>query len=163
MIEAPHTLHTYSRSTLYLYEVFLHLLQWLVFIWMQPKPDMCFASQSQWQSLESLLVSHLQLQCAVVGYDWGILPTSYSYQVFVIECIIIFYLLPFSHHLLWYMTGLLVLLYLKSEKSNFYWVHQCWGDGQTRRSTAGKGKSNGGGLIRRGVVPWPWLCDWRRR
>ena len=30
MFEAPHTLHTHSRSTLYIYKVFHCLLQWLV-------------------------------------------------------------------------------------------------------------------------------------
>ena len=29
MIKTPHTLHTHSRSSLYIYEVFQHLLLWL--------------------------------------------------------------------------------------------------------------------------------------
>jgi hypothetical protein len=51
---------------------------------MQPQPDMCLVSQSQWQSLEleSLLVSHLQ--CAV-GYDCGTPPTPFSQQVYLIH------------------------------------------------------------------------------
>jgi hypothetical protein len=32
MIEAPHYLHTHSRSSLYIYKVFQHLLQWLAAI-----------------------------------------------------------------------------------------------------------------------------------
>jgi hypothetical protein len=39
MIETPHTLHTHSRSTLYIYKVFQHLLQWLVVIRMQLQLD----------------------------------------------------------------------------------------------------------------------------
>jgi hypothetical protein len=35
-IEASHPLHTHSRSSLYIYKVFQHLLQWLVVIRMQP-------------------------------------------------------------------------------------------------------------------------------
>jgi hypothetical protein len=35
-IEASHPLHTHSRSSLYIYIVFQHLLQWLVVIRMQP-------------------------------------------------------------------------------------------------------------------------------
>jgi hypothetical protein len=39
MIETPHTLHTHSRSTVYMYKVFQHLLQWLVVIRMQLQLD----------------------------------------------------------------------------------------------------------------------------
>jgi hypothetical protein len=39
MIETPHPHHTHSKSTLYIYEVFQHLLQWLVVISMQLQPD----------------------------------------------------------------------------------------------------------------------------
>jgi hypothetical protein len=41
MIETTHhTLHTHSRSTLYIYKVFQHLLQWLVVvIRIQLQPD----------------------------------------------------------------------------------------------------------------------------
>ena len=35
MIETSHPIHTHSRSTLYIYKVFQHLLLWLVVIWMQ--------------------------------------------------------------------------------------------------------------------------------
>jgi hypothetical protein len=35
----PHTLHTHSRSNLYIYKAFQHLLQWLVVIKMQLQPD----------------------------------------------------------------------------------------------------------------------------
>jgi hypothetical protein len=31
-IETPHTLHTHTRSTLYIYNAIQHLLQWLVVI-----------------------------------------------------------------------------------------------------------------------------------
>ena len=41
MIETPHTLHTHSRSSLYLYKVFQHLRQCLVVIRMQLQPDIC--------------------------------------------------------------------------------------------------------------------------
>jgi hypothetical protein len=34
MIEAPHSFHIHSRSTLYIYNVFQHLQLWLVIIWM---------------------------------------------------------------------------------------------------------------------------------
>jgi hypothetical protein len=37
-IEASHPLHTHSRSSLYIYIVFQHLLQWLVVIRMPPLP-----------------------------------------------------------------------------------------------------------------------------
>jgi hypothetical protein len=36
MIETPHPLHTHIRSSLYIYKVFQHLLQWLVVIRMLP-------------------------------------------------------------------------------------------------------------------------------
>ena len=36
MIDTPHTCHTHSRSSLYIYEVFQHLLLWLQVIRMQP-------------------------------------------------------------------------------------------------------------------------------
>ena len=41
MIEAPHSLHTYSRSSSYsyIYNAIQHLLQWLVVIRMLPHPD----------------------------------------------------------------------------------------------------------------------------
>ena len=39
MIEAPHSLHTHSRSSLYIYNAIQHLLQWLVVIRMQLQPD----------------------------------------------------------------------------------------------------------------------------
>jgi hypothetical protein len=41
MIEAPHPLHTHRRSTYYIYEVFQHLLQWLVVISILLQPDIC--------------------------------------------------------------------------------------------------------------------------
>jgi hypothetical protein len=42
MIGAPHALHTHSRSTSYIYNVFQHLFLWLVLvvIKMQSQPDM---------------------------------------------------------------------------------------------------------------------------
>jgi hypothetical protein len=40
MIGAPHALHTHSRSTSYIYNVFQHLLLWLVVIKMQSQHDM---------------------------------------------------------------------------------------------------------------------------
>ena len=36
MIEAPHSLHTHSRSSSYIYNSIQHLLQWLQVIRMQP-------------------------------------------------------------------------------------------------------------------------------
>ena len=39
MIEAPHPLHTHSRSTSYIYKVFKHLELWLVVIRIPPHPD----------------------------------------------------------------------------------------------------------------------------
>jgi hypothetical protein len=39
MVETPHTLHTHSRSTLYINKVFQHLLHWLVVIRVQLQPD----------------------------------------------------------------------------------------------------------------------------
>ena len=41
MIETPHTLHTHSRSSLYIYNAIQHLQQWLPVIRMQPHPDIC--------------------------------------------------------------------------------------------------------------------------
>jgi hypothetical protein len=51
MFETPHTLHTHSRSTIYIYNVFQHLLLLAVavVIGMQPQPDICLVSQSKWQ------------------------------------------------------------------------------------------------------------------
>jgi hypothetical protein len=71
MFRAPHPLHTHDiNSTLHKYYVFQHLLCGFH----SSQTDM-LGFMSQWQSLESLLVSHLQ--CAV-GYDLGNPPTSYS-------------------------------------------------------------------------------------
>ena len=39
--ETPHTVQTHGRSTLYIYKVFEHLLQWLVVIQMQFQPNIC--------------------------------------------------------------------------------------------------------------------------
>ena len=39
MIETPHPVHTHSKSSLYIYKVFQHLLQWLKVIRMQPYPN----------------------------------------------------------------------------------------------------------------------------
>jgi hypothetical protein len=39
MIEAPHSLHTHSRSSLYIYNAIQHLLLWLQVIRMLPHPD----------------------------------------------------------------------------------------------------------------------------
>jgi hypothetical protein len=41
MFEAPHSLHTHSRSSLYIYNAIQHLLQWLVVISMQLQPNIC--------------------------------------------------------------------------------------------------------------------------
>jgi len=41
MMETPHSLHTHSRSTLYIYKVLQHLQLWLMVIRMQPQPDIC--------------------------------------------------------------------------------------------------------------------------
>jgi hypothetical protein len=47
MIEAPHPLHTHSRSSSYIYIVFQHLLLWLQVIRMQHQPDIYLVSQSK--------------------------------------------------------------------------------------------------------------------
>ena len=39
MIETPHSLHTHSRSSLYIYNAIQHLLQWLQVIRMPPHLD----------------------------------------------------------------------------------------------------------------------------
>jgi hypothetical protein len=49
MIEAPHSLHTHIRSSLYIYNVIQHLLQWLQVIRMQLQPDICLAHTQWWQ------------------------------------------------------------------------------------------------------------------
>jgi len=41
IIEAPHSLHTHSRSFLYIYNAIQHLLQWLQVIRMPPHSDIC--------------------------------------------------------------------------------------------------------------------------
>jgi hypothetical protein len=41
MIEAPHSLHTHIRSSLYIYNAIQHLLQWLQVIRMQLQPVIC--------------------------------------------------------------------------------------------------------------------------
>jgi len=41
MIEAPHSLHTHSRSSLYIYNAIQHLLLWLQVVRMLPHPDIC--------------------------------------------------------------------------------------------------------------------------
>ena len=41
MIENPHSLHTHSRSSSYIYNVIQHLQPWLPVIRMPPHPDIC--------------------------------------------------------------------------------------------------------------------------
>ena len=41
MIEAPHSLHTHSRSSLYIYNAIQNLTLLLKVIRMQPHPDIC--------------------------------------------------------------------------------------------------------------------------
>jgi hypothetical protein len=41
MIRTPHPLHAHRRSTLYIYKVFQHLLQWLLVIMIQSQPNIC--------------------------------------------------------------------------------------------------------------------------
>jgi hypothetical protein len=48
MIAVPHSLHTHSRSTLYIYKMFQHLLQWLVVIRMQLQPDIALGEEEKW-------------------------------------------------------------------------------------------------------------------
>ena len=42
MIEVPHSIHTHSRSSLYIHNVIQHLRQWLQVIRMPPHPDICY-------------------------------------------------------------------------------------------------------------------------
>ena len=44
MIQAPHSIHTHSRSrsSLYMYNTIQHLRQWLQVIRMPPHPDICY-------------------------------------------------------------------------------------------------------------------------
>ena len=53
MIETPHTLHTHSRSSLYIYNAIQHLQQWLPVIRMPPHPDICYlgAKSEEWMPL----------------------------------------------------------------------------------------------------------------
>jgi hypothetical protein len=39
MIEAPHPVHTHTRSISYIHKVFQHLILWLVGVRMQCQPD----------------------------------------------------------------------------------------------------------------------------
>jgi len=41
MIEPPHSIHTHSRSSLYIYNAIQHLQPWLPVIRMPPHPDIC--------------------------------------------------------------------------------------------------------------------------
>jgi hypothetical protein len=55
MSEVPHTLHTLSRSSLYIYNAIQHILHWLqvIIIRMHLQPDICplgLASRSCWYS-----------------------------------------------------------------------------------------------------------------
>jgi len=55
MIETPHPLHTHIRSSLYLYKVFQHLLQWLVVIRMLPhlRVDLVGVGVGDWRDVSS--------------------------------------------------------------------------------------------------------------
>ena len=80
MIETPHTLHTHSRSSLYIYNAIQHLQQWLPVIRMQPHPDICsLRPVSGCGFPRCRRKSHCGL------YDWQPSHTSYSWQVFFIH------------------------------------------------------------------------------
>jgi len=54
MIETPHSIHTHSRSSLYIYNAIQHLRQWLQAISMPPHPDICYLRPESgccWRSL----------------------------------------------------------------------------------------------------------------
>jgi len=63
MIETPHPVYTHSRSSLYIYKVFQHLLQWLVVIRMSLQPDICS------QGPKSDFVHGFALGSSVSTYD----------------------------------------------------------------------------------------------
>ena len=42
LIEVPHSIHTHSRPSLYMYNAIQHLRQWLQVISMLPHPDICY-------------------------------------------------------------------------------------------------------------------------
>ena len=42
MIQAPHSIHTHSRSSLYMYNAIQHLWKWLPVIRMPPHPEICY-------------------------------------------------------------------------------------------------------------------------
>ena len=111
MIDAPHPLHTHIRSSLYIYIVCQHLIPWLVFIRMQPQPDVCWVSHSKCWQQESLLVFDLKY---AVGYDWGtsfhFIPISGIHRTYMM-CLITFYFDQWSYGCnlnLLYMLGLTV-------------------------------------------------------
>jgi len=63
MIETPHTLHTHSRSSLYIYNAIQHLQQWLPVIRMQPHPDICSLGHESgccWYKSGSLFVRMIE-------------------------------------------------------------------------------------------------------
>ena len=59
MFEAPHPLHTHSRSSLYIYNAIQNLLLWLQVIRMLPHPDICYLRPETFGE-EILFESHLE-------------------------------------------------------------------------------------------------------
>ena len=57
LIEVPHSIHTHSRSSLYIYNAIQHLRQWLQAISMLPHPDIWYLR---------LLVFKSHLECTYV-------------------------------------------------------------------------------------------------
>jgi hypothetical protein len=66
MINTPHSLHTLIRSSLNICYVFQRLLLWLVVKKMQPQPDICWVSQSEWWQYLGDSLTHLDHN---VGFD----------------------------------------------------------------------------------------------
>ena len=75
--DTPSPVHTYSKSSLYVYKVFQRRLQWLKVIRMQPYPNICsLGPESGFPRCRS------RSRCG--SYDWDPPHTSYSYQVYFI-------------------------------------------------------------------------------
>ena len=85
MIGAPHPLHTHRRSISYIYNVFQHLTLWLLFIRMQPQPDICSLRVEKEQEEIMLVFDMGFLCCNMIGappLHTHSRSISYIYNVF---------------------------------------------------------------------------------
>jgi hypothetical protein len=79
MIKTPHTLHTHSRSSSYIYLVFQHLLLWLVVKRIQPQPDICLVHSDSWFLTWIMLLTIIGASHPLHTHN---ISTLYIYKVF---------------------------------------------------------------------------------